>query len=380
MGSVIKTLAEGGPIRGVATLDIRLFVLRGPKTSKQLEIYDVNSFSLLHCLTVPGLANAADIAACKHNCCIYICDGSSQNVYRMSSTDYDKLTQWSVNDGPTSLSITVKYSVLVTCRKVRTVKQFTTDGQLLREVVLRVFSPWHTVQLSGGDLVVCHGHANEPLHRVCLMNCDMQVVKSFCKEYEGSQINTPCHMAVDEKGSVFVVDQNNCTVLLLSPTLRTVCKVISRDKLELTPYRLSLDIQHRRLYIAVNEHRKVGDYTAELLLSTCILASDKDKAEALCDFFKCSLFNEPSDDFAALLPSCILVVDTVGLVLTFNSVLSTLAKIKVYKSAQLECIYPRVGMNYDTKYQHCYFKSFSILLKVRFCHLTGNGQMGKRVN
>jgi len=265
VGHVIMTLAEGEPIRGVATLGKHHYVLRGPKSSEQIEVYDITTFRLLNRVSVPGLGDASDIVACKHYCCAYTCGTSSQYVYRMSSINYNELTQWSVNDGPTCLSITIKYSVLVTCRKVRKMKEFTTDGRLLRQVVLCVPSPWHTVQLSGGDLMVCHGHTGEPLHRVCLMNSGGQVIKSFYGGNKGSsssQMNTPCHMAVDENESVFVVDRNNCAVLLLSPALRDVRKAVSSDKLKWTPYRLCLDAERRRLYVAVNERLKVGDFTA----------------------------------------------------------------------------------------------------------------------
>jgi len=58
-------------------------------------------------------------------------------------------------------------------------------------------------------------------------------------------------------------------------------------------------------------------------------------------FFSSVFSNERCDDFVTL-PTRPLVVDTGGLVLTFDSVLSKLARIKINKSAGPDSIYPRV--------------------------------------
>jgi len=265
VGHVIKTLAEGKPIWGVATLGNHLYVLR-EKSSEQIEVYDVDSFCLLRSLTVPGLGNRNDIVVCGHNRCAYVSDISHNSVHKVPLSGA-RTTQWPVNDAPGRLSITVKHSLLVTCIKVRKIKEFTTDGQLLDEVALSqdVCSPWYSIQLSNSEFVVCHGSAinYDPLHRVCLVGCDGQVVKSYGgPKGSGSQrMTVPAHMAVDVNDFVFVADANNFTVLLLSPTLTYVRDVVSRDQIQWDPCRLSLDVQRRHLYVAVNEW-KDGKTTA----------------------------------------------------------------------------------------------------------------------
>ena len=260
---MIQTLAEGEPVRGVTSLDNHLYVLRGNKSSKQVEVYDIDSFSLQCCLTVPGLANAVDIVACEHYHCAYISDASGQFVHRLALPDA-AITQWPVDDSPACLSVTVKHDVLVTCRKVCKIKEFTTYGKLLREVEPSVSSPWHSVQLSSGELIVCHGYLVNTSHRVCMIGSDGQIVKSHGRSVGSfsEQLNTPAYMAVDGNDFLFVVDRNNWRVLLLSPGLKYVRKVTSQEQLKWKPYRLSLDIKRRRLYVAVNEHLKMGDYTA----------------------------------------------------------------------------------------------------------------------
>jgi len=258
---VIQTLAEGESVQGVTSLDNRLYVLRANKSSEQIEVYDVDSFGFLRYITVPGLVDAADIVACEHNCCAYIGDSSKKYVHKVPSKGAS--TKWPVNDPPTCLSLTVKHNVLVTCFTVHKLKEFTTDGQSLHEVVLSVFSPWHTVQLSSGELIVCHGKPVDKLHRVCLIGPDGKVVKSYGghKGLGRQLMIVPAHMAVDENDFVFVVDRNNYRVLLLSPTLAYEREVVSRKKLEWKPYRVSVDVKRRRLYVGVNTIDDDGNYT-----------------------------------------------------------------------------------------------------------------------
>ena len=264
VGHVIKTLAEAEPIYGVASLGNHLYVLRGGKSSEQIEVYDVDSFCLLRSLTVPGLGRKDDIVVCGHNRCAYVSDISNNSIHKVPLSGA-ATTQWPVNDAPGRLSITVKHSLLVTCVKVRKIKEFTTDGQLLHEVVLSqdVFKPFHAVELSNSEFILSHGDLGDPLHRVCLESSDGQVVKSYGgPKGSGSQrMDVPAHMAVDVNDFVFVVDHNNCRVLLLSPTLTYVRDVVSRDQIQWDPCRLSLDVQRRHLYVAVNEW-KDGKTTA----------------------------------------------------------------------------------------------------------------------
>ena len=262
-------MAEDEPIRGVSSLQNRLYVLRGGVASNQIEVYDVcNSYRLLRCLNVPGLGFAFDIVVCGRFHCAYVSDTINHGVHRVPLPGHE-VTRWFVNDIPSCLSLTVKHSVLVTCRKVRMIKEFSTRGELLCEINLEadVISPWHTVQLCSGNFVVCHGDkAVRSLHRVCLTNASGGVVSYEDEDADDQGMNTPTHLAVDGNEFVFVVDRNNSQVLLLSPTMSCLREVVSREELGLElgwkPYRLSMDVQRRLLYVAVNEHLKDGDYTA----------------------------------------------------------------------------------------------------------------------
>jgi len=240
---------------GMTSLDNHLYVLRANKSSEQIEVYDIDSYRLVRALTVPGLGDLVqDIVACRHNRCAYISDRSHDSIHRVALSDA-AATCWPVDDKPAHLSLTYTHGVLVTCREVRKIKEFSTDGQLLYVLTLPqdVVSPWHAVQLSSGQFIVCHGFPADPLHRVCLIGSDGSVVKSFGgSPGSGSQqMNVPIDMVVDRNGFVFVVDVYNRRVLLLSPRLTYVREISLGGR----PARLHLDSDRGRLYVAGNEKR-----------------------------------------------------------------------------------------------------------------------------
>jgi len=187
VGRMIQTLPIGEPVQGVTSLDNHLYVLRR-KSFEQIEVYDINSYRLLRTFRVPALDAASDIVACRYNRCAYISDNLQMSVHKVALPDAT-VTQWLVNDKLAHLSLTVTHSVLVTCILVRKIKEFSTDGQLLRELTLPqdTVSPWHTIQLSSGEFIVCHGR-HDQLHRVCLIGSDGSLVKSHGGENgSGSQ-------------------------------------------------------------------------------------------------------------------------------------------------------------------------------------------------
>ena len=257
VGHVLHTLPGGEPVRGVTSLDNLLYVLRDGKTSEQIEVYDMDSYCLQRCLTVPRLIAINDMTACAYNGCAYISDWLNKRIHRVRLPHAD-VTNWPVNDKPARLLVTDTHSVLVTCDEVRKIKEFSTNGKLLREIQLPQYvrSPRHTVQLSNGQFIVCHGGPNDLVHRVCLIGSDGHLVKSFGgpRGSGSQQMDAPAHLGVDRNGFVFVVDFNNYRVLLLSPELTYVRDVVSCDQLKWGAERLILDVNRRRLYVAVSEN------------------------------------------------------------------------------------------------------------------------------
>jgi len=268
VGRVIEILPEREPVFGMATLDNRLYLLRAKKTSEQIEVYDIDSYSFLYGLTVSDHGDVFDIVTCGHNRCAYVSDWSDVCVHRVALSDAT-VTQWPVDDAPARLSLTATHGVLVTCDKVSKMKEYSTDGQLLRVLTLPadVVSPWHAIQLSSSEFIVCHGDRDDQLHRVCLIGSDGSVVKSYGgpKGSGSQQMSVPLHMAVDRNGFVFVVDHNYHRVSLLSPQLTYVREVVLPKQFKWKPLRVHLDSDGGRLYVADDEYKE-GKWTAGRVL------------------------------------------------------------------------------------------------------------------
>ena len=82
-------------------------------------------------------------------------------------------------------------------------------------------SPWHTIQLSSGQFIVCHGRPDDPLHRVCLLGSDGSVVKSFGgPKGSGSQHFDTHNQFVDRNEFSFASDMNNYRVVVLVSSLK----------------------------------------------------------------------------------------------------------------------------------------------------------------
>ena len=257
-------LLQADGVWGITTLKNLIYVLR-VKESEQIAVYDADStYRLQRKITVGCVRGGGDIAACQYFQCLYVCGADDQYLHKVTLLN-DNVTNWRVNDNSCFLSVTDTHSVLVTCKEVRKIKEFSTDGELLRQIQLPqdVVSPCHTIQLSSGEFIVCHGDNDDPVHRVCLIGSDGHVIMSYGRPLGSGaqQMDVPAHLAVDRNGFVFVADAGNDRVLLLSPALTFVREVLSREQLKWRPLRLWLDSDRRRLYVAVNKWE--GDkYTA----------------------------------------------------------------------------------------------------------------------
>jgi len=262
-GQVVHTLPEGLPVYGVTSLGEEIYLLR-PKAVDGVEVYDVNSYRLLRCLTVPNALGFSDMTSCQHFPCLYICDPDVECVHRLDLQG--NATMWPVNDEPWVLSVNADHNLIVTCHIARKIKEFSPHGDLLRDVTLPddVINPWYAIQLTCGQFIVCHGEVGDPTHRVCKISSDGRDIIQSHGGQPGSNIgqyDEPCHLAVDDNEFVFVVDVYNRRVTLLSPTLDYIRQVVSRDQVKWRPHRLCYDVQRRRLYVTDHE-LKDGKFTA----------------------------------------------------------------------------------------------------------------------
>jgi len=257
VGQVVHTLPEGKAVYGVTSLANEIFLLRR-KERDQVEVYDVITYRLQRCLTVPNIRGITDMTSCEHYHCLYIGDNIGECVHRLDL--HGKATQWRVNE-PWGLSVNAAHNVIVTCRYAGRIKECSSHGDLLRELTLPddVINPQHTIQSRSGQFIVCHGARGDPIHRVCMISADgrRHIVHSHGGQ-RGSDIDeydVPSHLAVDNNEYVYVADDNNRRVTLLSPTLNYIRQIVSSDKLKWYPTKLYLDVQSRCLYVTDNKTR-----------------------------------------------------------------------------------------------------------------------------
>jgi hypothetical protein len=257
-----KSFSEAEAINGLTLLDNELYVLR-KKLKDQVDVYSLKTNNLLRRLSVSGLSEVGmrDMTACKENRCLYISDASSNKcVFRIELQNSG--SKWPVDDLPHGLSVTAHSNVLVTCPDARKLREFETFGRQIREITLQLdaVNPWHAIQLSNDQFVVCHGGMDDPANRVCRVTAGGSIVQSYGGPKGPAtvgQLNRPYYVAADVDEYIYVADFNNCRVLLLSPTLNFVREVSSRDQLQNLPHILYLDTDSRRLYVACRGGRVV---------------------------------------------------------------------------------------------------------------------------
>ena len=268
-------------VHGVTSVDNELFVLL-ERDDNQVAVLSINHYQLLRHLHVPGFKPLGglndrcydynDMTSCSRHKCLYMSDGDHRCIHRydLRSTFSaavrrlvgSHISRWPLPGKPCRLSLTPSCNLLVSCHGERDklVELSADGGHCVREIALQadISSPCHSVQLTTGQLVVCHGRWSSDLHRVCVVGDDGEVTRSYggkCGSDVG-QLNYPCHLSVlvdKDSQFIFVADTNNRSVVLLSPTLefvRYVIKGLSR------PRRLYFHQATRRLFVG---HGWVGD-------------------------------------------------------------------------------------------------------------------------
>jgi len=244
-------------VRGVTSVDDELFVLLRQDVD-QVAVYSINDYQLLRRLSVPGLkpsiSSDYDITSCVRYKCLYMSDFDNSCIHRYDLRSSD-IIKWRVPGSPGGLSVTPSCNLLVTCREHRKLVELSADsGQCVREITLQadIVKPRHSVQLTTGQYVVCHGMYDDRLHRVCLVGDDGKVTRSYggLGGSDVGQLNCPSHLAVDKDSQfIFVADRSNHRVVLLSPALEFVRYVSQKLSQPTEPSRLYLDQATRRLFV-----------------------------------------------------------------------------------------------------------------------------------
>jgi len=257
-----KLSTDGVDVHGVTSVDDELFVLLH-RVDNQVAVYSINDYRLLRHLHLPELETDYHngMTLCVRHRCLYVSDFNNNCIHihdlassaRSAISSWWARRKWSVPGAPCGLSVTpVGGNLLVTCHSPNKLVELSVDsGQRVREITLQsdIDAPWHGVQLTTGQYVVCHGLWKDNRHRVCIVDDAGRVTCSYGGQSvsDVAQLNWPRHLAVDEDSQfIFVADWDNHRVVMLSPTLEFV-RYISEGLSE--PQRLYLHHATRRLYV-----------------------------------------------------------------------------------------------------------------------------------
>jgi hypothetical protein len=234
----------------MTSLGDELFVFYG--NTDVITIIDTESYNVKRTIQIPGLGAVHDMTSSERLRCVYVADRSKNVIHRVS--DDDSLTQWPVNDKPESLSVNAADNVLVTCQSVMKIKEFTTDGKLIRIMKLQndFTNPWHAIQLTNDRLLISHGSGTDSLNRVCVVNSTGDVVHSFGGS-DNDQLDVPLRMVVS--GVILVADFNNRRIVMLSPTLSFIRTVVSCENF---PILMSFHERTKKLFVATRNLENGG--------------------------------------------------------------------------------------------------------------------------
>jgi len=118
------------------------------------------------------------LVACPNNNCLYASDWNN-NIHRVELSGSNAVKKWSVARGPRGLSVNVAHNLVVACCEANKLQEYTTHGSYVREIRLQsceTCRPWHAIQLSTGDYVVCQ--ITSP-GVVSVVGVDGQVIHSY---------------------------------------------------------------------------------------------------------------------------------------------------------------------------------------------------------
>jgi hypothetical protein len=216
---------------GLTTLDNKLYIVC--KKSDTIHVYAAQPpYTQLTKIHVIGLKSPQDIAACTINSCLYVADSCSQCVWKVK-TDH-KADKWLDVENAVSLSVTGKgHIVMLTAVDVQgggvsrtwlgVVKVSDTDGVILsvKKLPCDIVNPWRVMQTVNKSFIVCHGDRATKLNRVCEVNIDGNIVKTYggLRGSQPGQLSTPRHFMLDHMEQIFMLDFGNQQVLLLNREL-----------------------------------------------------------------------------------------------------------------------------------------------------------------
>jgi len=192
-------------------------------------------------IVVKGLERPWDIVACEQTSQLYAVD-SWDCVWRVSADGAD-IKRWLTTSStgqiyPTSLSVT-STRLLVTSLDTKQLVQLDSRCDELRRVQLPDhMEPWHAVESPTATFIVSHKNTQLKQYQISEVNMDGQVLRHFTGS-RLSPLGLTEHISINSHGNVFVADNHNGRILLLSAQLKLRRVIIDEHQLNYKePWRL----------------------------------------------------------------------------------------------------------------------------------------------
>ena len=236
---------------GLAIIDNALIVVKAHSSSVQ--IYDKVSLELQSNADILAMKDPYDVVG--QGQFLYVSERTEKNIHRIHFNPTAWTETWNIGYCCMALSLPNQDRLLAACCVVNET-QFIGEynlhnGSLIRQISCsRIPNIRHAISSANGTYLVTHGRWGCKLRRVCVVDKEGGVIKSYGGPW-GSKIgklNEPIRLTVNKNGFIFVLDYSNNNVIMLNSNLEFVREVIPKTTL-CQPYRMYLDDVTGRLYI-----------------------------------------------------------------------------------------------------------------------------------
>ena len=236
-------------IVGMAIIESELFV--ATKLRADIEVYDSITLVFKRSWTLDGLCRPEDMVACSQLKCLFIFDATDQGKIYQVDRKGSILSTWFSGNKSVRLSVTPDSNVIVVFLNDNKLKEYAPirENRLIQQLSLSSHFRY-AIKLPNGNFLVSRGGKGAGVFEI---NTFGQELNSF-KGNIGSaftQLNWPEQLAIDNHGSVIVLNRGNGRVLLLNSKLVFQRQLVLSEIGLYDPLAMVLDKSTNRLFVAV---------------------------------------------------------------------------------------------------------------------------------
>lgn len=193
-----------------------------------------------------------DLESCGKSQCLYVADRIPGCIWKVDPFSKAKPNKWMIG-----LKKPHKFSVISEGRIAipkwpSSIEILETDGTLSHTIVLPadMLEPYYVVETVRKTFVVAHGHQKIAKHRACEIakkaeDSSEWVVHWSYPENGSDKISNIDVLATDNEGRIFVTDQNNSRIIMLSESGQKLNEIITMT----FPYRLCYARNNMLLFV-----------------------------------------------------------------------------------------------------------------------------------